>query len=335
MRCLSLLKASLLAFVTLSALPLAGCGASNLPGMGPDFELPSFTVARGWASAPAATLSEPRSSSLLARKAGGFALAFDTRKLGGKDVFVTLSADGERWSAPVAVGQTRRTEEEPALWEDAEGKLRLIYASNESGTFQLYAAVSTDGKTWDEPVAVTNTLDHAKSPSVTGTPEGVAVAYRDLGGACQVMSSSDGAVWGLSRQIDASGGDPAIVHDGEGLRVVYHRAEKLFERVERQGTWSEAVQVPGDGARREPALAKIGGKLSLVYSTATSGGAWKLAAMESGPAGWGQEQDLVVGPDDHGFPSLAEGQDGGSLLAWGISRLTEERAIFVARSGGR
>jgi len=327
-----MIRRTLLTFLTASL--LAGCG-TGAPGVSKAFEAPTFTMAAGWASVPAATQDFPRASSLLARKSGGFALAYDTQKFGGKDVLVTVSADGKTWSAPVAVGQTPRTEESPALWEDASGKLHLIYASNESGVFQLYSASSTDGKTWGEAVAITRENEHAKGASVTRTPKGVAVAYQTLGGSCEVMQSSDGEVWSLSRRIEASGADPAIAHDGEGLRLVFHRDAKLFERIERQGTWSEAVQVPGSAAMREPAIARIAGKITLAYSTLGSNGTWKLAVREAGPSGWGQEQDLVQGPDDHGFPSLAEGHDGGSWLAWGISRLTEERGIFVARSGGR
>jgi hypothetical protein len=321
-------------FTFLTASLLAGCGA-GLPGTSQPYAAPHFTLAPGWAAAPAATLDAPRVASLISRKAGGFALAYDTQKLGGKDVFVTLSSDGQRWSTPVVVGKTRRTEESPALWEDASGKLHLIYSGNVSGGFQLYASSSTDGTTWDEPVVITNENEQAKTPAITRTPKGVALAYQTMGGSCEVMTSSDGEVWGLARRIDVSGGDPAIAHDGEGLRVVYHRNEKLYERVERQGVWSDAVQVPGSAAMREPAIARISGTLTLAYSTLSPDGTWKLVARDAGPSGWGQEQDLVQGPDDHGFPSLAEGPNGGSWLAWGISRLTEERGIFVARSGGR
>jgi len=328
-----MIRRALLTVFTASV--LAGCG-TGMPGMSQPFEMPQFTLAPGWTAEPAATLDYPRVSALLARKAGGFALAYDTQKLGGKDVFVTLSQDGKTWTSPVVVGKTGRTEESPALWEDAQGKLHLVYASNDSGSFQLYASSSRDGKAWAEPVAITDEIEHAKAPSVTRTPGGgVAIAYQTLGGACEVMQSSDGEVWGLSRRIETSGGDPAICHDGEGLRVVFHRNEKLYERVERKGVWSEAVQIPGAAAMREPAIAAIAGKVTLAYSTLSSNGAWKLALREAGPSGWGQEQDLVQGPDDHGYPSLAEGTEGGSWLAWGISRLTEERGIFVARSGGR
>lgn len=327
-----MMRRALLALFTVSL--LAGCG-TDMPGASHPFEMPAFTLAPGWSASPAATLDLPRSSSLLARKAGGFALAYDTQKHGGKDVFVVLSQDGQRWSAPLAVGQTRRTEQDPVLWEDESGKLHLVYAANSTGNFQLYATASTDGKTWEDPVAFTRESDQAKAPSLTRTPKGIALAYQDLGGACWVMQRASGEAWGLPKQIEASGGDPAIAYDGEGLRLVFHRNEQLFERVERQGVWSAAVRIPGSAAMQEPVLARIGGKLKLAYSTLSSNGTWKLAVRESGPSGWGQEQDLVHGPDDHGFPSLAEGQDGGTWLAWGISRLTEERGIFVARSGGR
>lgn len=329
-----MIRRSLLMLLT--AALLSGCGAGRLPISGSPFSAPQMTLAPGWSAAPAITQDDPRGSSLLARQSGGFALAYETRKLGGKDVFVTLSADGERWSAPVAVGKTPRTEQEPALWEDASGTLHLIYASNESGRFQLYASSSTDGQEWSQPVAFTKESDQANSPSVTVTPGGgVAVAYENVGGECLVIASSDGEVWGLSRRIDASGGDPAIAHDGEGLRVVFHRDEQLFERREREGAWSEAIRLPGSAGMREPSLARVGGTLKLAYSVAGSNGEWKLALRDGGPTDWGQEQVLVQGPDDHGFPSLAAGRDGGSWLAWGISRLTEERGIFVARSGGR
>ncbi len=328
-----MIRRALLTFLTASV--LSGCG-TGMPGMSQPFEMPQFTLAAGWTAEPAATLDSPRVSCLLARKTGGFVLAYDTQKLGGKDVFVTISPDGKTWSAPVVVGQTRRTEESPALWEDAQGKIHLIYTSNDSGSFQLYASASRDGKSWESPSALTDEIDHAKAPAVTRTPSGgVAIAYQTLGGSVEVMQSSDGEVWGLSRRIETSGGDPAICHDGEGLRVVFHRNEKLYERIERKGAWSEAVQVPGSTAMREPAIAAIAGKVTLAYSTLSSNGSWKLVVRETGPSGWGQEQDLVQGPDDHGFPSLAVGTEGGSWLAWGISRLTEERGIFVARSGGR
>lgn len=323
-----------LLFPLLTSALLAGCG-TGLPAGNAPFEAPAFTLAAGWASAPAATLYAPRASSLVARKAGGFVLAYDTQKHGGKDVFVVTSSDGERWSAPVSVGQTRFIEEKPALVEDAEGKLHLIYASNTSGTYQLYASTSSDGKAWDTPAAITAAEGHAKAPALAVTPTGVALAYQDLGGACHVMRRSLGGEWGPGRLVDVSGGMPALAHDGEGLRVIFHRQEKLFESVERAGNWSKAVQISGAGPMREPALARIAGKLSLAYSVQTSRGTWQVATQVVGPSGWGQEQVLVEGPDNHGNPALAEGPNGGSWLAWGISRLTEERAIFVARSGGR
>lgn len=323
-------------FTLLTSAMLAGCG-TGLPGMNQPqaFEMPEFTLAPGWTAAVAAPQHAPRNSCLVARRDGSLALAYDTQKHGGKDVFVVTSHDGRRWSAPLAVGQTRRTEEAPALWEDAAGKLHLVYASNQMGYFQLYKASSMDGKTWSEPVAITQEDEAAKNPSVTLTPQGVALAFQTMGGACEVMTSSDGETWGPSRRIDDSAGEPAIIHDGEGLRVVFHRHAKLYERIERAGVWSEPVQVPGHAAMQDPALAWMAGTLTLAYSTLSSNGTWKLAVREAGPSGWGQERDLVQGPDDHGFPSLAEGQDGGTWLAWGISRLTEERGIFVARSGGR
>lgn len=327
-----MIRRALLSLFTVSM--LAGCG-TGMPGVTQTFEMPEFTLAPGWSAALAASRDLPRASSLLVRKAGGYVLAYDTVKLGGKDVFVTTSPDGKTWSPAVVVGQTRFTEESPTLWEDDQGKIHLIYASNDSGSFQLYASASRDGKTWDEPVAITDEIEHAKAPSVTRTPNGVAIAYQTLGGALEVMQSSDGEVWGLSRRIELSGGDPAICHDGEGLRVVFHRNETLYERVERNGAWSEATQIPGAAPMREPAIAMIAGTVTLAYSTLGPNGNWKVALRVAQPSGWGLEQELVQGPDDHGFPSLAEGKDGGSWLAWGINRLTEERGIFVARSGGR
>ncbi|MHA1973999.1 MAG: M6 family metalloprotease domain-containing protein [Candidatus Hodarchaeales archaeon] len=67
-----------------------------------------------------------------------FVVAFVSNRTGNEEIFVTKSKDFRTWTQPVQVTSNQASDIDPCLIQSPEGKLGIFWASNRSGTFQIY-----------------------------------------------------------------------------------------------------------------------------------------------------------------------------------------------------
>jgi hypothetical protein len=92
--------------------------------------------------------------SLLREADGQLALAWYSNRAGGKELFITHSADGQSWSAPIQVTRSDGDSFYPSLGQEPAGTFHLAWwRVRHVGLFgtnnQILAKSSPDGVTWD------------------------------------------------------------------------------------------------------------------------------------------------------------------------------------------
>lgn len=320
----------LAALILSLTLALAGCGQNALMG-GPDGAgAPQVTA--GWTltrvTPEGVRAIEP---SLIERKAGGFAIAYATDKLGDRHVYCTTSSDGQRWSAPVAIAKSGVTDESPALYEDAAGTLHLLFASNRSQRFGLYEATSADGASWSEAAALPEDPDQSYRPTVATLSSGtVALAYETLGGALRFRTRSLQGSWSEATTIHAGGGDPALSVLPDGRLALAYRSYGMLQLRSRSviGTWSEPSELGSAGAA--PSLSTDReGSLWLVYAEGEE--AAKLQERRGDGKTWTAGSRLTAGDTDDLDPAAIVTRSGERVVTWGVKKDGRGQGLFFAR----
>lgn len=316
----------------IAACALTGCGANGMQGAPLSEATPQ--VAAGWRSVKVAPHGiEP---SLISRKAGGFALAYATDKLGDRHVYFTASADGERWTPPVAIAKGPLSDEAPALCEDASGQLHLFFGSNRDEQYVVYEATSTDGRAWSAPAALTTAGEddrEANFPSIAPLPSGgLALAYESLSGIRFRTRDAQGA-WTDAETVATTAGSPALSVGPDGkVTLAYTAYQKLYTRTRSSlGAWTAPSALPGAPAE-SPALASDGqGGLWLVTAQQAAA-SWNLAERTFTSGRWSEATGLTLGETDDLTPSALLLPGGKRAVAWSSSKDGRASGLYFARS---
>ncbi|HEY9899114.1 MAG TPA: hypothetical protein V6D00_08025 [Pantanalinema sp.] len=316
----------------IAAAALTGCGANGMQGAPLDGATPQ--VASGWTSVKVAPHGfEP---CLVARKAGGYAIAYATDKLGDRHVYFTASPDGDRWTPPVAVAKGPLSDEAPALCEDASGELHLFFGSNRDARYAVYEATSTDGQAWSAPEALSAEIKDDQDgnfPSIAPLPSGgLAIAYETYSGIRFRTRSAKGE-WSSGETVATTAGAPALAAGPDGrITLAYMAYQKLYVRSRSTvGAWTAPTALAG-GPCETPALTSDGqGGLWMVHTQQT-GEFWNLAERTFTGGRWGEAIALTLGQTDDQAPSALLLPGAKRAVAWGSSKDGRASGLYFARS---
>ncbi|MNX71732.1 hypothetical protein D3C86_1030570 [compost metagenome] len=316
----------------IAAAALTGCGANGMQGAPIGDAAPQ--VAQGWQSVKVAP--DGTAPCLVSRKAGGYALAYATDKLGDRHVYFTSSSDGERWTPPVAIAKGPLSDEAPALCEDASGTLHLFFGSNRTERYAVYETTSTDGQGWSAPEALPDDLKDDQDgnfPAIAPLPSGgLAIAYETYAGIRFRTRSAQGK-WTSGETVATTAGEPALTAGPDGkITLAYASYQKLYVRTRTaQGAWTAPAALTGASADR-PALASDGkGGLWLVHAQ-EAGDFSNLAERSYANGRWSEATALTLGATDDQAPSALFLPDGKRAVAWSSSKAGRASGLYFARS---
>jgi hypothetical protein len=155
---------------------------------------------------------------------------------GRRDVYFVSSSDaGLSWSSPVNLSMTPAISSHPSIAVEANGSIDVAWSDTRTGETNpdIFFVRSQDaGKSWTQPVDISNTPGLSTEPALTSGPEGsIHVVWtetskddksKDIYYTC---STNGGVVWGKDRStpvenISNTPGtsiEPAIAADPDGL----------------------------------------------------------------------------------------------------------------------
>lgn len=263
---------------------------------------------------------------LTARAAGGFALAYVGSKSGNRHVYVATSADGRSWSKATAVAAGDFADANPAIAEDAQGRLHLYFASNRSGEDQGLFHTSLAGSTWAAATAITG-FEGAQDVAACADATGVTVAAEVMGVGLLAASSPDGATFAAPSELSQQGAEPAACSLGGGRSLVaFQRDGKIWGRAGKPGAWEAEAELASGATRlRDPALAPG----ELIWSMKGEAGFGLHASLIDEQLATTPGNDPITGPGDARGPAIAIDHNGSKLLAWGMKNANGQQGVVV------
>jgi hypothetical protein len=173
------------------------------------------------------------------------------------DLYATFSTDdGNTWSAPAPVIVEAGDQATMSFVPMPDDTIRLWYASNESGTYGIYAAFSTDGLAWTKTGRINlgwSVSDMHYDPTVILEPDSsLTMSYRGPNGAFVSHCPYRGAWDTLKTMAAQSGFRPRIMKHADGTYLIaYHRKSgtgstnyDVFVRTSiDRVTWSDSIRL--------------------------------------------------------------------------------------------
>jgi len=111
------------------------------------------------------------------------------------------------------LGNAAGTDDDPSLIRALDGNFYLVFLSDRSGSKQLWATRSADGRVWSPPQQITNNADENLFPTLLQTTDGVFHLcwgrFSIAGGGTQHIyyaRSTDGLNWNAASQVQLTSG---------------------------------------------------------------------------------------------------------------------------------
>jgi hypothetical protein len=127
------------------------------------------------------------------------------------DLYVSVSNNGgQTWTIPQAIINTTGNERHPALLQLGTSSFVLFYLSNETGSFRIHRATSSDGLSWTRQGAIDLGWDSGGeiNPTVIREANGtLTMTYQRNGVSYLARSSDSGVTWDkLQTRVSTAGG---------------------------------------------------------------------------------------------------------------------------------
>lgn len=317
-----MLKKSIWTRLLLLPLLLTAC-QSQLPT-----STTAFRTLQATATAPPEALfQEPAAAPFVQRTRQGLLLAYQGLEASRRQIFVRRSHDGKNWASPVQVSQNSLSVTHPQIIEDAQGKLKLFYHSNESEAWQLYLSESKDAQTWTPPQRVALPEAQISDSALLYTQKEYLLSYQAFGGGIFLTRSGDGHQWSAPVQISASGEAPSLVRDAQGRYVLAYEGPTesgwtIYSCSSRDlKTWSKP-QVLGTAQRSRWGRLVSGGQgVVLVFSAQAENGAWELYKRRSTDLlNWSEPEQLTHNGLRNVNLQLSPASASTAYLAWEMAQ---------------
>ncbi|MEB3222732.1 MAG: hypothetical protein VKS61_11700 [Candidatus Sericytochromatia bacterium] len=318
-------RAWFLAALTAALLGLPACGAK---GIGPAASLGALdarVVARFGFGAEGG--AQP---ALLARAAGGFALAYVGTRPGDRHLHVATSADGRAWGEALALPAGEFSDASPALVEDAAGGLHLYFVSNRSGlTQQVFHCAQAAGG-FGEAVVVPG-LGGAQELAATRVGDEVVLVAEVMGAGVLAHQGPPGGALRPLPAVAQAGAEPAVCAMAGGKVVVaFQREGKIWTRQGLPGSLGPEVVAASAGSRlRDPALGWVAGQGQLAWAERADGGMGLRLRPFDATLSFGEVEAPGLGAGESRGPSWAASREGVRLLAWGMKTMNGQQGVVV------
>jgi len=275
----------------------------------------------------------------VADAAGNIWAAWHAGPVGARDVFVArLPAGQDTFDTPVQVTTHSLDQCNPDLALAANGTLYVVWQDNRGGDWDIYASVSTNGRTFSKETVVIDANDNQTAPSIVvdgASPSRVYVAWQDDRNGNQdiyVASSTNAFASSTVSRVTTNAADQTEPDMAVGAsNTVYlvwtdrRSGQADIYGAASNASWSNVALVAGEGNQTSPALAVPAGSsiLHLLWVNSVSGDSDIYYASSNGlPAspltGENIIDDTTGAPQT--APSLACDAGGGVFACWQDTR---------------
>jgi hypothetical protein len=207
--------------------------------------------------------------------------------------------------------------------------IRLWYASNESGTYGIYAAWSLDGLNWTKTGRINlgwSAGDMHYDPTVVLEPDSsLTMSYRGPGGAFVAHCPYRGQWDELKTMAGASGNRPRIMKHSNGTYLLaYHRRSgpnttniDVFIRTSTDRiTWSDSVRLTTNMNSHDPFAVQGPDAAYLVYYGKYTSPAYNLKRRKSFDAASWQPEETITGDTVYNLQPHGFVENGDIYLVW-------------------
>ncbi|MFN8609029.1 MAG: sialidase family protein [Vulcanimicrobiota bacterium] len=286
-------------------------------------------ILTGWTAwaRPAPLDLGPGKQPALAAGSSGLHLVFESLD-GNNDIYYRNSPEGSIWSQPINLSHSPGISSEPSIALEKDGSLDAVWSDTSSGADRpdIYFARSADtGKTWTEPLDISQTPRLSRSPRIAAAPDGsLAVIWTDTsrGRATPDLfgsfSQNHGQSWSkpelLSAQLGTS--SPAALTFSSDGRLHFSwctaatRPNMAYRWGQPQG-WSPVRQLATGSSCSQPCLAISGSRVYLSWIGQSTRQSCPNVYLWAGT----QVDNVSRTPGTSSDPSLAIGSSG-PVLAW-------------------
>jgi len=246
------------------------------------------------------------------------------------DLYVTISTDdGNTWSAPSAIIADAGDQATLSFVPMPDDTIRLWYASNESGTYGIYAAWSLDGLNWTKTGRINlgwSASDMHYDPTVVLEPDSsLSMSYRGPGGAFIAHCPYRGQWDELKTMAAAAGNRPRIMKHSNGTYLLaYHRRSgpnttniDVFIRTSTDRIiWSDSVRLTTNMNSHDPFAVQGPDGAYLVYYGKYTSPAYNLKRRKSFDATSWQPEETITGDTVYNLQPHGFVENGDIYLVW-------------------
>lgn len=278
-----------------------------------------------------ALFNQPAAAPFIVKSRQGLLLAYRGLQADSRQIYVRRSRDGKSWDSPVQVSHNSLSVSHPQIVEEASGKLKLFYHSNQSEAWQLYVSESNDGQSWTPPRKVSLPEAQISDSSLLYSQKEYLLCYQAFGGGLFLTRSSDGLRWSPPSLVSESGEAPSLVRTAQGrYALAYEGPTESGWTVYLTSSsdlkqWSPPQALghdQGENSRSRWGRLVSGSKgTALVFSSQSENGAWELYKRSSSDLNnWSAPQQLTQNGLRNVNPQLAQASSSSAYLAWELSQ---------------
>jgi PKD repeat protein len=267
---------------------------------------------------------------------GNIWAAWHAGDVGARDIYVArLAAGRPMFDSSVQITNSPKDQCDPDLAISADGTLYLVWQDNRQGHWDVFGAVSTNGRTFSRETPVVDANDNQTAPAVAAAGNTVFVAWQDDRNGNQdiYVGSSTNAFAGVSvtrvttNTADQTDPDLAV---GAGNTAYLVWTDRRNGQADIYGAtsasaWANVALVTAAGDQTRPAVAVVPGTsdLHLVWVDAASGDDDIWYASSSGlPSSPLTGRNIIddTSAADQTAPALTCTADGRVFVCWQDSR---------------
>mgnify|MGYP002399069600 CR=1 FL=1 len=267
---------------------------------------------------------------------GNLWAAWHAGNVGARDIYVArLAAGKQTFESPVRITNSPRDQCNPDLALSADGTLYLVWQDNRGNDWDIFGAVSTNGRTFSKETAVADANENQTAPTVAVDGDTVYVAWQDgqSGNQDIYVGSSTNAFASVSAaRVTTNTADQTepdlTVGAGNTIYLVWtdeRNGQADIYGATSAASWANVALVTAEGDQTSPAaaVAADGSTLHLVWVDLASGDSdiW-YASSNALPASPLTGRNIIddTSAADQTAPAVTCTSDGEVFACWQDSR---------------
>jgi hypothetical protein len=310
-------------FLALACLPLLLLGCqSTQPLSAAAFRTQAASIAP-----KEALFNQPAADPFILKSRQGLLLAYRGQQADSRQIYLRQSRNGQDWGSPVQVSQSSLSVAHPQIVEDAQGKFKLFYHSNESEAWQIYLSESNDAQSWSPPRRVELPETQISDSTLLYSNKEYLLCYQAFGGGLYLTRSTDAQHWSKAIRISESGEAPSLVRTAQGNYALAYEGPTasgwtIYLSSSSNLTQWSAPQAMGQGNRSRWGRLVSGPKnTTLVFSSQSEDGSWELnKRVSTDLKNWNAPQELTHNGLRNTNPQLALASASSAYLAWELGQ---------------